>query len=206
MDNASVTVSGRPDILSDFASSQAKTDISVHPTKINTLYHSAIHADSVRYEILADVQRRKISFPDFADIKSPIRSSYTGELLDSYSTSSKSLIESVIDMVVVEPVNWDHVVSRLVQSTSPSAQTAQPIALINFGPGNGIVRSMERSFPKGRVSIIDASIKSSSTTTKPPTDAIAIVGMAINMPGASNTTKLWEVLENGINTVAEVST
>ncbi|KAF5348957.1 hypothetical protein D9758_014210 [Tetrapyrgos nigripes] len=33
---------------------------------------------------------------------------------------------------------------------------------------------------------------------------IAIVGMAVNLPGAPNVAKLWEVLEKGINTVIEI--
>ncbi len=39
---------------------------------------------------------------------------------------------------------------------------------------------------------------------EPPRDYVAIVGMAVNMPGAPNTSKLWEVLEKGLNMVAEV--
>jgi hypothetical protein len=39
---------------------------------------------------------------------------------------------------------------------------------------------------------------------KPKQEPIAIVGMAVNMPGAPNTAKLWEVLEQGINTCSEV--
>ncbi|KAF5350379.1 hypothetical protein D9758_012473 [Tetrapyrgos nigripes] len=203
MDESSVTVSGRPDILAQFASRQTDSDVTVHPTKINTLYHSPIHADALRNEILADVQRRSVSFPDFSDMRIPIRSSFTGELLDPSCNNSTSLIESVINMVVVEPVNWDRVISSLVHSTSLS-NAAQPITFINFGPGNGIVRSMEKSFPKGHTSIIDISTKSNLVAETTPANAIAIVGMAVNMPGAPNTTKLWEVLENGINTVAEI--
>lgn len=35
-------------------------------------------------------------------------------------------------------------------------------------------------------------------------DQVAIVGMAVNMPGAPNTSRLWEVLEKGLNMVSEV--
>jgi acyl transferase domain-containing protein len=37
-----------------------------------------------------------------------------------------------------------------------------------------------------------------------PQDQVAIVGMAVNMPGAPNTSRLWEVLEKGLNMVSEV--
>ncbi|KAF8271958.1 hypothetical protein EI94DRAFT_1796609 [Lactarius quietus] len=39
---------------------------------------------------------------------------------------------------------------------------------------------------------------------QPPQDHVAIVGMAVNMPGASSTSKLWEVLEKGLNMMSEV--
>ena len=35
-------------------------------------------------------------------------------------------------------------------------------------------------------------------------EPIAIVGMAVNMPGAPNVDRLWEILANGSNTVEEV--
>ncbi|THU92749.1 polyketide synthase [Dendrothele bispora CBS 962.96] len=198
MDSSSVTVSGRPDVLAEFTTNYRKST-SVHPTKINTLYHAPIHATTLRHEILSDVERRSISFPDFVDIKVPIRSSYTGELLTP-SSDSKSLLEYVVDMVIVEPVNWDRVNSGLVKSTSES----HLIKLINFGPGNGIARGMEKSFPKGRLSVVDVSMGNSSGPSKPPADSIAICGMSIHMPGARNTNELWELLEKGINTVAEI--
>ncbi|KAF9025638.1 hypothetical protein BDZ89DRAFT_1161644 [Hymenopellis radicata] len=44
----------------------------------------------------------------------------------------------------------------------------------------------------------------SSSLRPPKQEPIAIVGMAVNMPGAPNVSKLWEVLEQGINTISEV--
>ncbi|KAG7094535.1 Type I Iterative PKS [Marasmius oreades] len=38
----------------------------------------------------------------------------------------------------------------------------------------------------------------------PKHEPIAIVGMAINMPGSPDVAKLWEVLERGINTISEI--
>ena len=35
-------------------------------------------------------------------------------------------------------------------------------------------------------------------------EPIAIIGMAVNMPGAPNVGRLWEILANGSNTVEEV--
>jgi acyl transferase domain-containing protein len=43
-----------------------------------------------------------------------------------------------------------------------------------------------------------------TTIPEPARDCVAVVGMAVNMPGAPNASKLWEILEEGINTVKEV--
>jgi hypothetical protein len=43
-----------------------------------------------------------------------------------------------------------------------------------------------------------------TTIPEPAQDCVAVIGMAVNMPGAPNTSQLWEILEEGINTVVEV--
>ncbi|THU84464.1 ketoacyl-synt-domain-containing protein [Dendrothele bispora CBS 962.96] len=47
-------------------------------------------------------------------------------------------------------------------------------------------------------------LSNSSPTNAELDNSIAIVGMAVNLPGAPNTAKLWEVLEKGINTCTEI--
>lgn len=175
---------------------------SVHKTTLETLYHSPIHAKGTRDQILADVARRNIDFPDFLDIKVPIRSTFSGEILNQ-EISSGSLVESVVDMVVTQPVNWDLVVNKLVR-LSPADVS---VRLLNVGPGTGLTRSLERAFPPERVSSLDLTVLNTKTTQQsaPKQEPIAIVGMAVNMPGASNTSKLWELLEQGINTISEVN-
>ena len=65
-----------------------------------------------------------------------------------------------------------------------------------------------RGVQSDRVSIFDVSSTNlrSHLQSPPKQEPIAIIGMAVNMPGAPNVSKLWEVLEHGINTVFEVST
>lgn len=200
LDDTCVTISGRPDILEEFASFNSGR-FATHRTTLDTLYHSPIHAPTTRRQILADVVRRNIAFPDFSDILVPIRSTLTGKPL-SKEIVSGSLVEVVVDMVITEPVNWDLLMSELVQALPAHASAC----LLNFGPGAGLIRSMERSFPTGRISHHDISLPSEEPNkVKPKQEPIAIVGMAVNMPGARNTSKLWEVLEKGINTISEVS-
>ncbi|KAA1469652.1 polyketide synthase [Dentipellis sp. KUC8613] len=200
MDDSCVTVSGRPDVLAAFASS-LQTSAPPHKTTVDTLYHSPAHVGGVRDTVLADVSRRGIRFPAYSDIKVPIRSMHSGQLLGAQNEGS--LVEAVVDMVLTQSVNWDLVVAALVAAT-PEGEV---VRLINVGPGAGLTRSMERAFPLRNVFSVDLTVPESHSTTSgssPIQEPIAIVGMAVNMPGAPSASKLWEVLESGINTIAEI--
>ena len=196
-----VTISGFPDSV-EVSSDILGSDALVHtPTTINALYHSHLH-DQTRTLVLADIQRRTIRFPDFRDLNIPVRSSWTGRTIDAM-TSSGSLIENVVDMLLLHPVNWD-IVSRHIWDCRKT-----PICFVNVGPGTGLVHNMAKGFPSGDVSILDLA---SADTPLPgilrepfQQESIAIVGMAVNVPGARNTS-LWDLLEAGMNTIAEVTT
>ncbi|EPQ54389.1 polyketide beta-ketoacyl-synthase [Gloeophyllum trabeum ATCC 11539] len=205
MDDSSVTISGRPDVLAKF-SAELPSGSSVHMTSITTLYHAPSHKEGVRSEILHDVIRRGIHFPTFAEIVFPIRSTYTGQLIDEscdVAAGYGTLVEAAVDMIVAQPVNWDIVVDEVIKALPAEGR----IALLNLGPGAGMARSMERAFPKDKVVSIDISTRVAREASKIDTakyEPIAVVGMAVNMPGAPNTNQLWEVLEKGINTISEV--
>ncbi|KAG6866326.1 Type I Iterative PKS [Blastosporella zonata] len=201
MDDTCVTVSGRPDILSAFSNFLAtNVNVVVHKTALDTLYHSPLHATSTRHQVLLDVASRNIRFPQFSDIHVPIRSTLTGDAITKDETSG-SLLELVVDILLLHPVNWSVVIDRVVALVPPKSH----ITLLNVGPGLGLSRSTERAFPRGRTSLIDLTSASSHLPRpQPKQEPIAIVGMAVNMPGAPNVSKLWEVLEQGINTISEI--
>ena len=91
------------------------------------------------------------------------------------------------------------------------------LEILNFGPGTGLARAAMRAL-KERVpravavslnDVSSAAVKPTSSAKVTPTpvggqEPIAIVGMAVNFPGARDTQELWNVLEKGINTVEEV--
>lgn len=84
---------------------------------------------------------------------------------------------------------------------SASAQ-APSVRLLNFGPGLGLGKSTQRLFAESSASLLD--LTKGITRATPTQDPIAIIGMAVNMPGARDVTKLWQLLEDGINTISEV--
>ncbi|KAK0228850.1 polyketide synthase [Armillaria fumosa] len=204
MDASSVTISGRPDTLSVFSEHVtayfSAASIVVHKTTLDTLYHAPLHVAGAREEILNDVIRRGIQFPQIADIHVPFRSTFSGEALKKDMTGS--LVELVVDMIISQPVNWDLVTSGVLEDLPDDAS----VRLLNVGPGTGLCRGLERALRKERVKLLDLTAldAKSARHSKGKQEAIAIIGMAVNMPGAPNVSKLWEVLEQGINTISEV--
>jgi hypothetical protein len=197
LDDKSVTISGRPDVLDAF-SRTVSSSVTIYKTSVDTLYHSAVHTETLRNQVLADVSARGINFPEYADVKAPIRSSFTGSALTK--NEAGSLVEAVIDMILTQPVNWDLVTDQVVKA----APSDKHIRLLNFGPGTGLTRNLERFFSRGHVSFLDLNAGNPGEKVKPKQDPIAIVGMGVHMPGARSMEDLWHVLEDGINTISEV--
>ncbi|KAG0708446.1 putative polyketide synthase [Suillus ampliporus] len=204
LDNQHVTVSGRPDLLQLFSSLiSISRSCTIHPTKVDALYHArTLH--SVHAQVLADVGRYLIQFPDFSDLKYPVFSTISGKPLLPGSGYS-SLVDAVLDMIIVSPVNWMSVVQELCNSAPSDA----PKQVLNFGPSSGLLRMLEKSLSAANIICTDVTVSDSSspdgtTGHNPKQEPIAIVGMALRMPGAKTANDLWEILERGINTVSEI--
>jgi hypothetical protein len=105
-------------------------------------------------------------------------------------------------MILIQPVNWNLVVEKVAKSCSESGL----VRILNAGPGNGLIRSLERALPRGWAASLDLTIAdvTGQQQHKAKQEPIAVIGMAVNMPGAPNVSKLWEVLEQGVNTISEV--
>jgi acyl transferase domain-containing protein len=200
-DERCITVSGHPDTLSSFIATLPET-VSIIEASVGALYHSPMHNDRVREEVLEDLWHRKIRFPTYDDIICPIRSTFTGEILDA--SNSGSLVQSIVDMILIQRVNWDKVTSSVAESI-PENEIAH---LVNIGPGSGLMRSMEKAFRNDGLmthNVVFGDTKEATVLEPPnPEECVAVVGMAVNMPGAPSSSELWEILEEGVNTVAEV--
>ncbi|KAI0036587.1 polyketide synthase [Vararia minispora EC-137] len=202
VDESTITISGRPDKLASFAA-QMPASIAVGKTSVDTFYHSS-HLAGVRDDVIADVSRRGIRFPTHSDLSAPIISTLTGQSLSEAELSGRTLVEAVLDLILIQPVNWDKVIQSVV---STAGALRGVVRLVGVGPGSGLVRSIERAFPQGRAALLDlTAVRKEDMTmdTKPVREPIAIVGMAVNMPGAPDTRRLWAVLEEGLNTISEI--
>ena len=109
-------------------------------------------------------------------------------------------------MILIHPANWMSVQQNLFDSIEELKSAEDPsVNILNFGPAYGI--SKNKKHMPNNAHVIDAS--ASSDPHKPSQapsceDDVAIVGMAVDLPGAPDTAHLWKVLSEGINTVSEV--
>ncbi|VDB91855.1 unnamed protein product [Peniophora sp. CBMAI 1063] len=197
IDSSSVTISGRGDILATFAT-QAPAGITVHKTSMDALYHVPVLAD-VKTRVLADVARREVRLSDFGDLKFPIACTATGERLSVNSGQGRRLVDTLVDLILIQPVNWD----RVVQSLAGETQDAR-LRLVNIGPGASLTKRATRGLPRDSFDIVDMSTPRTASPAAPRQEPIAVVGMAVDMPGSPSTTQLWKVLEQGINTISEI--
>lgn len=200
MNETCITTSGHPSTLERFIHILPAHGVTIRETKINALYHFSSLLHTVRDEVLGDITSRNIRFPTIADLFAPVRSTFTGELISTTSTSA-NLAELVVDMILIQPVNWDLVVSK-AKDLLPRDSHVQ---LVNIGLGSSLAKGLEKVFCDRGVRGF-SSVKFNEETAPPKVkqEPIAIIGMAVNMPGSPNVGELWKLLEAGGNTIQKV--
>ncbi|KAG0128102.1 hypothetical protein HOY82DRAFT_623065 [Tuber indicum] len=208
-----VTISGRGDLLARFQVEEVAGTCSSRFTSVHTLYHGGETLKNVKSQLMNDLRRRNIKFPSLSQTTIPMRSTADGELLSPSTRSDKSLLEIVVDQVLINCVNWDKTVGAMIAAATARAEQSddERVIVVNFGPGTGSVFQAQKP-PHPRISLLDLSHTSDAAITfanrKPlrfkPEDGIAIVGMGVNMPGAADPNELWKLLEEGLNTVSEI--
>ena len=121
----------------------------------------------------------------------------------------RDFIERVLDLILLECVEFEQVLDSVAKAAKACEQKVE---LINYGPGTGLarvaMRALKERIPTTQITFDDVSSAKPAVDrlpAKPSHEPIAIVGMAVNLPGARSTEELWRVLEQGINTVEEVS-
>lgn len=185
-------------------------DCKIRPTCLYTLFHAGDVLTSVKQQILLDLSRRCFNFASFSDLKEPLYSTIDGKAIQSPRTDrAKTLLEDILDMILIYPVDWIAVQDQILADIKGFLSISEnSLSVLHFGPGYGISKSRYRSVPQ--IKFIDASVFAGNmipveANTFSAQDDVAIVGMAVNLPGASDTAQLWKVLAEGINTVADVS-
>ena len=198
-------MSGQGSYLRDFCRYALPKNCRVRPTDISALYH---HGKPLgKMNTISDFARRSIDFPSWSDLKVPV---FCGkDVISSQTTGQQSLLDFVLDSILMRPVDW-MVAQQLICAEVASTEKSNPesVDILNFGPGYGVSRSAAKS--KGPINIIDVSVdkdpsKSGDAADRYTNDDIAIVGMAVDLPGAPDTQGLWKALADELNAVSEVN-
>ena len=176
-------------------------------TNIFSAYHDCETLIPVKARLLTDCAHRGIVLPSFASLKVPI---YYGKPVatTNQATLQHSTLEFILDLILARPVDWLSAQQQIFADVATAEEG--PLAtksILNFGPGYGVSKSEAKG--KHNVQIVDASIGSeviepASGKLNTSDDDIAIVGMAVDLPGAPDTESLWTVLKDEINMVSEV--
>ena len=166
------------------------------PAHIYALYHVKSIHEETRDQVICDIRDRGIKFPTRDSLKAPIVSTFTGV----FATADAPLVEEIVDMILIQVADWDRIASSIVERLK---SLQQPIELLNVGPGDALANELQRQISAAGLHVHLRDV-SASPSTSPVLEPIAVVGMAVNMPGASNADKLWELLHNGDNTLSQV--
>ena len=204
-----VTLSGRGDHLDRFSRQCLPSRCKVRATNIYCLYHDRRHLSIVREEVLGDLRHNESLFSSPLQLVSPLFSGIDGKPIKfGKPVTFGDFCKTVLEMILLEPVDWVAMEENILTGVRKSLEaTESPHEIVNFGPGYGMSRT-KHALPD-RVKVIDAMTKSKIASHAgpelPSSDTIAIVGMGLDLPGASDASTLWRNMKIGLNSCTEVS-
>ena len=161
----------------------------------------------LRDQIIEDLRSRMISGPSSLVFNAPLFSTVDGKPINLPDYSSlEDLCVTLLDMILLEPVNWQSVQSGVLRTIKHAEIYEDTYNILNFGPGYGVSKS--GAWPSN-VTILDVSSGKfdqplGQSSENVAVDDMAIVGMGVDLPGAPNPATLWGNLCDGVNSCSEV--
>ena len=145
---------------------------------------------------MEDLFSREIHFTISGGPILPARCSAYGEL-----GPGRTLQETLLETILVLPVDW----LSLVKQTAALLEGETSISLLNVCEST-LLQGFHRSLHPQAICVmkVPATPKLAGEHHHPKPVPVAIVGMAVNMPGAADVDQLWNLLAAGLNTVQEV--
>ena len=203
-----ISISGVPSEVSMFQKhlGPAVATTSLH---VNAWYHGGEHLEHAVIEVLGDIARRQIYFPDAADLKIALRSTLDGTAVDALSLTTESLVHWVIKQILVCPINWTLVcrgISASIQEVPNN--TMSKFTVVSFGPSSeSLFAELKGNSYASNLDLVDLSPFKSSRLDAWSTNSndIAIVGMGVNFPKGNDTKEFWTTISEGLSAVSEVS-
>ena len=174
---------------------------------VNAWYHGGEHLESSLNEVIRDVKRRNIRFPEFEDLRMSVRSSSDGLIISEKTIGLSSYTMLLVRHLLIHPMDWVKTSSGISLAIQNSLEQTrgQPIEIVSFGPSSdSLFAELKNLNRDSAVTFTDRSaFKSGEAATIQPMD-IAIVGMGVNFPRGNGQAQLWETLSMGLNAVSEV--
>lgn len=213
------TLSGRGDELEKYISQGLEPQCRTRATPVFTLYHHERSLQTVFNQTMESLEREllsRLSTP--VRLSAPLFSTVQGAPDITGEMSLRQLVILILEMILQKPVDWvwtqNAVLAEVQRQAGGEAggedgSGSDPFEVLNYGPGYGVSRSavtvpspvqIRDMSAAGSHSKIDSHASSSILP-----DDVAIVGMSVDLPDASNTDELWDNLVNGRNAVSEVS-
>ena len=107
-------------------------------------------------------------------------------------------MDAIVRSITILPVNWLETLDRQLQFIPSHSR----VEIVNVGPGVGLARVVKRRLGESaRLADICEGVHPAPKAVQEP---IAIVGMAVRVPGARSPDELWTCLEQGMNMVSPV--
>lgn len=200
-----VSITGPAGELAEF-----KNTIAAPMTKFSNVqswYHGGDNLKNVVDQVLKDQKTRQIDFPNLRDLIVPLRSSRTGLLIQQDSTDILSLSETIIENILLHPVDWVSTSTNVVNFISSRQREieAWPCEIQSFGPSSdSLFADMKAQISDRNVVFTDLSAFKAGDDAEAGRDDIAIIGMGVKFPKGNSEAELWETLSQGLNAVSEV--
>lgn len=143
-----------------------------------------------------------LQFPLASQLRLPLRTNETGDLLEG----KVSVTEVAIESILLRTADW---YTTIRQTFSASNSTSDRPRVNTFAFEDGIV-PLSLNPTNGHSTQVNGAGEASSTNgahetfeARYPPHSVAVVGMACRFPGAANIDDFWALLESGVSMVRE---
>lgn len=206
-----ITVSGPPSTLHHlFEATNTFRGTRRIQIPVHGPYHAPhLHGDASLQKILGTHNGCESHIIDHFHPKIPLLSTTSGERFTA--TSTRQLLEQVLNEALNETLRFDRVLDGCVASVRRSDATT--CRIVPLGPINsihGVVSVLKKGTEASIVLENNSSFMSAKLpyNTRTPANLaeskLAIVGMAGRFPGAADHEKFWQLLEQGLDVHREV--
>ena len=185
---------------------QLPASTTCRPAFVHGSYHGGDAMQAVLEDVVQDVHRLQIAFPDWPILQVSVRSTIHGELLAATQPDS-SLLRAALQCMLIHPVDWTSTFESSIDNSSQrlEANTDLHSTFLALGPNARSLLTREKhATTHPRLEIRSIPDKGTTAADSLQSDDIAIVGMSVNMPGCDTLEEIWNVLENGTNLAQEV--